>query len=93
MLGHIASALSQQKTVFIVEVCLPSRFLAIEIYSCGADHLENISTVLLTARVCWTVYRAFVWQRSNQIRYNITLKSQVELGIGHLLSLRYKATK
>jgi hypothetical protein len=61
-----------ENTAFIVgEACLPSRFLAIEIYSWGADHLENISIVLLTANVCWTVYRAVAWQRSNQIRYSI----------------------
>jgi hypothetical protein len=51
------------------EACLPSRFLAIEVYSYDVYHLENTSTELLTARVCWTVYRAVVWQRSNQIRY------------------------
>jgi hypothetical protein len=40
-------------TAFIVrEPCLPSHFLAIEVYSCGADHLENTSTILLNARVC-----------------------------------------
>jgi hypothetical protein len=61
-----------ENTVCIVgEACLPSRFLATEVYSCDADHLENTSTVLFTARVCWTVYRAVVWQRSDQIRYNI----------------------
>jgi hypothetical protein len=42
------SARTQQKTAFIVgEVSLPSHFLAIEVYSCGAEQLENTSTVLL----------------------------------------------
>jgi hypothetical protein len=62
---------TQQKTVFFVgEACLPISFLAMEVYSCGTDHLENNFTVLLTARVCWTVYRAVAWQSSNQIRYS-----------------------
>jgi hypothetical protein len=39
----------------------------------GADHIENTSTVLLTACVCWTVYRAVAWQRVDQICYNITI--------------------
>jgi hypothetical protein len=61
-----------ENTAFIdVEACLLSNFLAIEVYSCGTDHLENISTVLLTVHVCWTVYGAVVWQRCNQIHYNI----------------------
>jgi hypothetical protein len=60
------------KTAFIVrEACFPSRYLAVEVYSCGSDHLENTSTLLLTARLCRTVYRAVVRQRRNQIRYRI----------------------
>jgi hypothetical protein len=59
-----------ENTAFIVGgACLLSCFLAIEVYSCGVEHLENTSTVLLTARVCWTIYRAIAWQRHNKIRY------------------------
>jgi hypothetical protein len=61
---------STENTAFIVgEACLLSRFLAIEIYSCGADHLENTTTLLLTGRVCWSVYIAVAWKRSDQMRY------------------------
>jgi hypothetical protein len=61
-----------ENTAFIVEeACLPSRFLAREVDSCGADRLENTSIVLLTALEWWTVYRVVAWQHSNQIRYNI----------------------
>jgi hypothetical protein len=48
---------------------LPRRCLAIEVYCCGADHIENTSTVLLTACVCWTAYRTVAWQRVDQICY------------------------
>jgi hypothetical protein len=61
-----------ENTACIVgKACLPSHFLATEVYCCDADHIENTSTVLLTTRVCWTVYWAVDWQLSNQIRYNI----------------------
>jgi hypothetical protein len=67
-----------ENTAFNVgEACLPSRFLAIEVYSCGVDHLENTSTVLLTALVCWAVYIAVVWQLSHQIRYNMLYCMQI----------------
>jgi hypothetical protein len=61
-----------ENTAFIIgEACLPSRFLAIEVYSCGAEYIENTSTVSLTACVCWTVYTAVAWQCFDEIRYNI----------------------
>jgi hypothetical protein len=61
-----------ENTAFIVgEACIQSRFLTKEVYSWCAEHIENTSTGLLTARVCWTVYRAVAWQRSNQNRYNM----------------------
>jgi hypothetical protein len=61
-----------ENTAFIVGgACLPSCFLAIEVYSSGADYLENTSTLLLTACVCWTVYRAVAWQCLDAIRYNM----------------------
>jgi hypothetical protein len=37
----------------------------------GEDHIENSSTLLLTARVCWTVYRVVAWQRVDQICYSL----------------------
>jgi hypothetical protein len=71
---YIDSARNQQKIDFIVgEASLPSRFLAIELYSCSADHVENTSTVLLTVRGCWTIYRAIAWQHPSQINYNLVL--------------------
>jgi hypothetical protein len=37
----------------------------------GANNIENTSTVLLTAYVCWTAYRAVAWQSVDQICYNV----------------------
>jgi hypothetical protein len=42
-----------------------------------ADHIENTSTALLTASVCWTVYRAVAWQRVHQICYNIVTQMPI----------------
>jgi hypothetical protein len=40
--------------------------------------LENTSTLLLTACVCWTVYRAVAWQCFDQIRCNIKANEDYE---------------
>jgi hypothetical protein len=63
-----------ENTACTVEVCLPSRFLVIEVYYCGADHIENNSTVLLTACVCWSVYRAVAWQCFDEIHIVVWLR-------------------
>jgi hypothetical protein len=36
---------------FVEEDCLPGGFLAIEVYSCSADQLENTFAVLLTEAI------------------------------------------
>jgi hypothetical protein len=42
-----------------------------------ADHIENISTLFLPARVCWTVYRAVAWQRVDHICYNTSSREKL----------------
>jgi hypothetical protein len=37
----------------------------------GAQHVGNTCTILLTACVCWAVYRAVAWQRVDKICYDI----------------------
>jgi hypothetical protein len=67
----IDSSRTQQKTQPVLfKKLLYRSVVAIEVYCCGADHLENTSTVLLTAYVCCTVYRAVAWQRFDEIRHN-----------------------
>jgi hypothetical protein len=65
---------SHRKHLFrciVQKECLPSHFLEIQVYCCDADHIENTFTVLLTACVCWTVYRAVACQCFDNIRYHI----------------------
>jgi hypothetical protein len=38
---------TEYTTCIVGEACFPNRFLAKEVYCCGADHLENTFTVLL----------------------------------------------
>jgi metal-dependent amidase/aminoacylase/carboxypeptidase family protein len=45
----------------------------------GAEITQNTSTLFLTARVCWTVYRAVAWQRVDQICNNIKEQTHIEI--------------
>jgi hypothetical protein len=47
----------------------------LSLYRHGTDHAENTSTVLLTACVCWTIYRAVAWQRT--VTFATTMHSQL----------------
>jgi hypothetical protein len=67
---YIDSARTAYKTPLLM-YCCEGMFTAPCLLLRGADHTENTSTILLTERVFWTVYKAAACQRVDQICYNI----------------------